>query len=154
MDDEHGILKQSRVESDALRLTKEALATIISWPAEGAKFTRKLSGLRFQVKWFQQQVERLFSIEEHDGYMNWVTEICPQLADRIGQLEHEHAKIRSMLSEITPHLERLLPDDWRGLEILCDDLKAVIELIENHTDKETKLLQEAVSQDLGGEGGR
>ncbi len=151
--DDNGILKQCRIENEALCHTRDALLAMIAWPVEGKMFTRKLSGLRFMARWFQQQVERLFRIEELDGYMAMVIESAPYLSEKIKVLQDEHTTLQNQLSEIATRLERVLPDDFDALNELCNDLKSVLKALGDHMRKENFFIQDSVNQDLGGEGG-
>lgn len=148
-----GIFKQRRFENEALLHTNTALLDLLSWPIEGDTYTRKLSGVRFLTGWFQQQVERLFAIEERDGYMTYVREALPQLTERIQSLQAEHHEIRDQLAEIVVRLERVLPNSLSSFDALCEELKALLSRLKQHTENETEMLQDALTADIGGEGG-
>jgi len=68
-------------------------------------------------------------------------------------LQDEHTTLKNQLSEIETRLERVLPDDLSSFNELCNDLKSVLKALDAHMRKENSLIQEAVSQDIGGEGG-
>ncbi len=153
MVDDKGILKQCRIENKALEHTRKALLSMIDWPIEGTLFTRKLSGLRFLTSWFQQQIDRMFAIEEHDGYMDMAVEVAPHLASKIEALQKEHATLREKLHQIVTQLERTLPDKLAEFEQLCAELAAFLKSLDTHLHKESQLIQDAFSQDIGGEGG-
>ena len=151
--DDGGIVKQCRIENEALRHTRNALLAIIDWPIEGTTYSRKLSGLRFQQRWFQQQVERVFAIEEHDGYMNLVLDLEPKYSQQVKQLQSEHVSLRNRLTQISTRLDRMQPDDLTTFNAICEELRFVIQSLDDHIEREKEILQLAFNQDVGGEGG-
>ena len=66
------IAKQTEVESGLVKLLIEGLRSTVDWKVHGGDFSRKLSTLRFIVRSFQGHMERLFALEEYDGYMDLV----------------------------------------------------------------------------------
>ena len=143
------ILNQARVEQDMLANAKDGLSTALEWQTEGETFTRKLSSLRFAAQNYQSHLERSMAIEEHDGYMDYILEESPQYSKRITSLRKEHDEFRATMSEIMTKLERLAPTDHVGLQVIRQDVHALLRNYEAHNRREASLIQEAVLTDCG-----
>src|SRR5450432_4119227 len=84
------VIQQTKVESQALEHITQAVEVALAWVVEGDDVSRKLSSVRFFAEMYQRHLERLFALEEVDGYMDDVTELSPELTNQVDQLKPEH----------------------------------------------------------------
>jgi hemerythrin-like domain-containing protein len=144
--------QQTLVENDLLQHLLVGLRSTLDWKVQGQDFSRKLSTLHFIAQCFQRHLERMMALEEHDGYMDMVAETCPRLARRVDALRSEHGQFRDAARRVVQGLERVTPADTAEFARWCGELSALVDRVQAHSKKEVALLQEAVSQDSGGEG--
>jgi len=144
------IAKQTEVENGLLNLLIEGLRSTIAWRVEGNDFSRKLSTLRFIVRSFQGHLERLFALEEYDGYMDLVNKRAARLSRTADALKLEHDQFRIGIRRIAQGLERISPMDQVNFAARCDELLALLERLCEHGKQEIDLIQEAFEQDRGG----
>ena len=147
--DAKAIIDQTRVETETLEHIKDALLATLAWQVDSKTFARKLSSVRFVAGWFRDHLERLFSLEEHDGYMMAVKEVCPHMTDKTDALRREHDDLRGELHRIMPCLDRVSPIDHEQFELISVQLLRLIKRLDRHTEKENNLLQEALLRDEG-----
>lgn len=142
----------SWMEHQILDHVKKALRVTIEWDAPVVSTRRKLSSVKFTLKSFQRHLERLMSIEEEDGYMSVVAESKPNMQYRIDRLAHDHDRFRRRVREIIPELESLT--DWQQLEfdVMCEEIRSLLEEVDRHDEEEVNLLQDTLLSDEGGEG--
>jgi len=150
--DHLAIPQQVLVEHQTLAYITSALRATIGWKYQGADLSRKLDSLRFVGQSFQRHLKHLMTLEEEDGYMTVVLESRPDLSEEVDRLQKEHAQFRRTLSRIMTRLRRLVPTDHGTYNKVADDLLALLEKLDEHSKKETGLLQEALLRDEGGEG--
>ena len=150
--DTQGTPQQVLIEQQMLRHITSALRTTMEWKYQGSDFSRKLSSLRFVAESFQRHLKRLMDLEEADGYMALVLESRPQLNQEIETLRQEHEQFRSLLPQIMGSLQRVSPTSPESMTNILDELTALLVKLDAHGKKETKLLQEALLTDEGGEG--
>jgi len=72
-------IQQTKVEREAMEHVTQALERTIVWTVTGDEFSRKLSTVRFVTEPFQRHLERLFALEELDGYMDVVANCIQNL---------------------------------------------------------------------------
>jgi hemerythrin-like domain-containing protein len=145
------IIQQISIEHDLIGHVMQSIRTTMDWKEEGEDSSRKLSTLRFIVQSFQRLLDRLFGLEEFDGYMDRLVESCPHLGHQIEGLRHEHDQFRESLGSIMPRLERVSPTDHKELAIICEDLHGLLDRLEEHSLKEMYLIQEGSMQVVRGE---
>ena len=150
--DHEPIVQQTKVENEALGHITRALEVVIAWAVKGADCSRKLSSVRFATELFQRQLERLFALEELDGYMEIVCQLQPELTDQVAVLKREHEQLREAVRKLALRLERASPTDLAKLDAICEDLRNVIHQILKHSRRENELLVESINRDTGGEG--
>jgi hypothetical protein len=150
--DHLAIPQQVLVEHRTLAYITSALRATIGWKYQGADLSRKLESLRFVGQSFQRHLKHLMALEEDDGYMAVVVAQCPELTDEVEALRKEHGDFRKSLGRILGRLRRVAPDDRTTFTKISDDLVALLEKLDNHSRKETDLLQQALLTDEGGEG--
>ena len=146
------IAEQTKVESNSLRHVTQALEVVIAWSVEGDDLSRKLSSLRFATELFRRHLERLFALEELDGYMDVVCQKSPDVTDQVNDLKCEHEQFRVAVRRLVLQLGRASPTECGKLDWICKDLRDVIQRIHEHGHRECELLVECFNRDSGGEG--
>jgi len=140
------------MEHQILDHVKQALRVTINWEAPAVSMPRKLSSLQFTFKSFQRHFERVIAIEEEGGYMNDILTTKPYFQNRIDQLERDHAQFRSRLRTLIPELNDIKEWEEPRFERVCNDLRALLDDVDQHDLGEVELLQESLLMDDGGEG--
>ncbi len=143
------ILTQTQVEQQMLHNAQEGLLASLSWETTGETFSRKLSSIRFAARTYREHLDRVFAIEEHDGYMECAIEQCPQFADKVQRLRLEHADLRERLKALMVTLERLMPNDHLALEEWRTGILDFLQRYRKHNQQETRLIQDAFLIDYG-----
>jgi hypothetical protein len=113
---------------------------------------RKLSSLQFTIKSFKRHLERVISIEEEGGYMNEVVDAKPYFQNRIDQLEGDHFRFRERLRKLLPELNDIKEWEEPRFDQVCNDLRELLDDVDQHDFREVELLQESLLMDDGGEG--
>jgi hypothetical protein len=145
------ISQQLLIEHEMITHLETALRNILQWTSHGQDLSRKLSSLRFMTESFERHLERLMTLEEHDGYMEVVVESQPQLKAQVDTLRSDHDLFRLTLRRITARLDRLSGEDKFRIEQVSDELLLLLETLDIHSRKEVDLLQESILRDEGGE---
>jgi hypothetical protein len=148
----HDVTAQARVEHELLSHLFRGLRSTAAWRVQEPDASRKLSTLRFVTQSFQRHLERLLALEEYDGYMALLPEAAPRLGRTADALRDEHEEFRAEARRVVQQLERLPATDLPALGRVCDDLLGLVGRIEDHSKRETALIQEAFGRDEGGEG--
>jgi hypothetical protein len=146
------VAEQILIEYGLLEHLVEGLRAALAWPVPGDDLTRKLSTIRFIAQSFGRHLERLLSLEEHDGYLTEVAATCPQLARQVDALGAEHDRLREAARRAVRRVEQCRPTDHAEFAAACDALTALLQQVEEHGRQEMSLLQEALHRDGGGEG--
>jgi hypothetical protein len=146
------LIEQTKVESDALEHVTRALDNMLSWTVTSDGFARKLSSVRFFTELYQRHLERLFALEEIDGYMESVLKLNPELACKIAGLKQEHELFRAALRETVLRLDLALPNQPADFDRTCVQLQNTINLVLDHLQRESELLVDSLDRDTGGEG--
>ena len=140
------------MEHQVLEHIKQALRVTINWQAPVVSMPRKLSSLQFTIKSFQRHFERVIAIEEEGGYMTDVLDAKPYFQERIDQLAGDHAHFRERLRRLIPDLNDINEWEEPRFEQVCDDLRILLDDVDQHDAREVELLQESLLLDDGGEG--
>ncbi len=148
--DHQAISQQMLIEYDLLAHLQSALRNILQWASHGQDLPRKLSSLRFMTQAFQRHLERLMTLEEHDGYMEVVKESRPTFSPQVDALRAEHDSFRRELRRVTARLERLTPEEPQPISQVSTELESLLSRVEVHGRKEVDLLQESLVQEDGG----
>jgi uncharacterized membrane protein YccC len=144
--------QQAMVEHAMLKHICNALRVTLDWKVEGDDFSRHLSSLRFVAQSLQRHLDRMMALEECEGYMDEVVEICPRLAEKVGALKQDHERFRQALSRILSRLDHLSPTDLAAFTESCGAMRDLLEKLDEHSATETVVIQEAYLQDEGGSG--
>lgn len=150
--DHIAISEQVLVEHKVLAHITSALRATIGWKYQGADLTRKIGSLRFVGQSLQRHLKHLMGLEEEDGYMSVIRESHPELNDEVEALRQEHGQFRKGLSRILTRLRVVQPTDYSNLAKTSEDLLVLLEKLDEHSHKETGLIQHALLKDEGGEG--
>ncbi len=144
--------EQCLVEHNALGHIKSALRVTLDWRVPTVGVPRKISTVCFTLKSFQRHMERLMNLEEDGGYLVVVGESKPHWSSKVELLRCEHDQFRAELRDLLPEVQSMAADDEEQLGQVCDRIEGLLQHIDEHDQKETDLLQEALTQDDGGEG--
>jgi hemerythrin-like domain-containing protein len=145
------IFEQAELEIQALAQVGDALRAALAWQVQGAHLQRKLSTVRFLTQSYQRYLERLFAVEEHDGYMDVALQSSPQLESKIKKLQQDHDQLRQQIRRLSTQLDHLAPKEEAAFETLGDSLTHLIDDVDKHHAREIGVVQEAFTQDVGGE---
>ena len=145
-------LSSACMEHQILHHIKQALRVTLDWQAPSVSMPRKLSSLQFTIKSFQRHLERVISMEEEGGYMADVLEVRPHYQDRIEQLAGDHGRFRTRLKEIKAEADSISEWEEPRFNELCNDLRTLLDEVDQHDEREIELLQESMLCDDGGEG--
>jgi hemerythrin-like domain-containing protein len=146
------IARQTQVENRMLQQLMEGLRMALGWKNQGPDFSRKLSTVRFIAQSFQRHLEHLMTLEENNGYMDLVVQTAPQLTRNVNVLRQEHERFRTSAGRLMQRLEHVSPTDQATFADISQELDTLLHTVEEHGQKETKVLQEAFERDEGGEG--
>ena len=146
------LIQQTKVESQALEHVTQALEVMIGWAVDGDGFARKLSSVRFFAVQYQQHLERLFALEEIDGYMESICRFNPELADQVDELKQDHEQLRAEVRRIVVRLDLATPENLAEFDATCFEIRTTINQVLEHLRREQDLLVEAFNRDTGGEG--
>jgi len=150
--DSHTIAQQALIEHRILQHVKAALRLSLDWKVNEVGFHRKLSSVRFTAQSLQRHIERMMCLEEDGGYMDAVRQEKPDFAAKVQALEQEHGEIRRLMAQVMPQLEGDSPHDPDRLNDACESLERLLATLDSHDQRETDLLLEVFSSDVGGEG--
>ena len=145
------LIQQTKVESQALEHITRALEVMIGWEVDGGGYGRKLSSVRFFTVQYQQHLERLFALEEVDGYMESVSRFNPELAREIDDLKRDHEQLRAAVRRIVVRLDLTSATNLAEFDATCFEVRATINKVLEHLRREQDLLVEAFNRDSGGE---
>ena len=140
------------MEHRILDHVKQALRVTLNWKTPEVSLPRKLSSVQFTADSFLRHFERVMSIEEEGGYMAVVGDMKPYLQDRIDRLGGDHERFRARMQRLLPDIENLSEWDEARFHELCDELRVLLDDVDEHDALEISLLQEALLYDVGGEG--
>lgn len=149
--DHKAISAQVLVEHEMLTHITSALRTILDWKQQDYDLSRKLASLRFAAQSYERHLERLMSLEEHDGYMDAILEVQPQLTRQIEALRKQHGEFRRALGRLVYRLEHVSPTDREKFAEISTELADLLNKVDEHSACETDLLQEAFLRDEGGQ---
>jgi hypothetical protein len=150
--DQELLIQQTQVESQGLEHITRALQVMLGWTVQDDGFSRKLSGMRFFTELYQRHLERLFSLEEIDGYMDGISRLNPELASHVDHLKAEHEQFRAAVRESVVRIDLASPTQVAEFEATCKQLQKTINQVLEHLHRERELLVESVNRDTGGEG--
>ena len=112
---------------------------------------RKLSSVRFFTELYQRHLERLFALEEIDGYMESVSRLNPELTDQVDNLKREHEQFRAAVRKIVVRIDLASPTKLAEFDATCEELRNTINQVLEHLRREQELLVESFHRDTGGE---
>jgi len=150
--DATSIAEQALVEHRILQHVKAALRLSLDWKASEVGLDRKLSSVRFTAQSLERHLDRMMGLEEDGGYMDAVREQKPNWTTKVEALARDHVEIRQRLAKVMPQLEGQEARDPDRFTDACESLAALLDRLDVHDQKETDLLMEVFTEDIGGEG--
>jgi len=151
--DHQGLAQRTFVEQKMLKQLMDALRVTLAREERAGDSAQRLATLRFIAQSFQRHLERMMSLEEDDGYLGWVVDENPRLDRAVAALRDEHDRFRDGSQHVMRRLAQASTGDRADLDLVCEELLALLRMLDEHRAKEGGLLQEAFVQDGGGEGG-
>ena len=145
------LIQQTKVESQALEHVTRALEVMIAWVVDGGGYGRKLSSLRFFTELYQRHLERLFALEEIDGYMESISRLNPELTSQVDDLKREHEQFRAAVRKVVVRFDLASPTRLTEFDETCAELRNTINHVLEHLRRESELLVESFDRDTGGE---
>ena len=146
------LIQQTKMESQALAHVTRALEGMHSWTVEGEGYARKLSSVRFFTELYQRHLERLFALEEIDGYMEGLSRLKPELAGQVDHLKQEHEQFRAAVRNSVVRIDLASPTQLAEFDATCTQLRTTINQVLEHLRREDELFVESFNLDIGGEG--
>ena len=113
------LIQQTKVENQALEHITQALEVMIGWRVNGDGYGRKLSSVRFFTELYQRHLERLFALEEIDGYMETISRLNPELTSQVDVLKREHEQFRAAVRKIVVRLDLASPTQLAEFDATC-----------------------------------
>ena len=145
------IIAQTKAESRALEHVTRALEIMLGWSVAGDGYTRKLSSVRFFTELYQRHLERLFALEEVDGFMENIVRLRPELANLVNGLKKEHEEIRADIRKSLVRIDLASPQQLTQFDETCGQLRRTINRVLDHLREESDLLVQTFTQETGGE---
>ena len=145
------LIQQTKVESQALEHVTQALEIMLGWTVERDGFSRKLSSVRFFTELYQRHLERLFALEEVDGYMEGISRLNPELSTQVERLKQEHEQFRAAVRKSVVRIDLASPTQLVQFDATCKQLRTTINKVLEHLRRERELLVESFDRDTGGE---
>ena len=145
------LIQQTKLESQALEHVTRALEVMLGWAVDDGGYGRKLSSVRFFTELYQRHLERLFALEEIDGYMESIPRFNQVLASRVNDLKRDHEQLRAAVRKVVVRLDLATPAHLAEFDATCFELRATINHVLEHLRREQDLLVEAFQRDTGGE---
>ncbi len=145
-------ISTAAMEHAVLDHIKQALRITLDWQAPEVSLPRKISSLQFTIQSLQRHLDRLMRIEEEGGYLSVVEEAKPHLRDRLEILAADHNAFRKRLKRMASELGALT--DWQEdvFGRLSDELRQLLDDIDEHDRHEVDLLQQSLLDEEGGGG--
>ncbi|NQV72144.1 hypothetical protein HQ496_03400 [bacterium] len=106
-------------------------------------------GLLWQLRDFQNQLQKHFDLEESGGFTSDMTKIAPHLVSKIEDLEEDHLKIISDLTHILDVLKSIQHAESAKIDRVKCRMEGLLSFIRNHESAENAIIQEAYFQDMG-----
>jgi hypothetical protein len=148
----NAVVQPTLVENRMLKYLVEGLWTTLAWKINETEFTRKLATLRFIAHCFQRHMERLMTLEECDGYMEYVLERSPKLEKTVAALKQDHEYFRKETIRIVQELDQFSQSEDATFTRISDDLSVLLTKLGKHNGKEVDVFEEAFEREEGGEG--
>ncbi len=136
-------------EHEDLRSAIDRLLTLFDRKIEPDGFVGWKLDLLWQLRDFQNQLQKHFDLEEDGGYNADLIRIAPHLAPKVFNLEEDHRKIVSDLTHILGILKGVEGEQSPMLPRVKDRTNELLKFILAHESEENAIIQEAYYQDYG-----
>jgi hypothetical protein len=150
--DHIAVSEQVLVEHRILSHVIGALRETIGWKYQGDDLTRKIESLQFVGQSLQRHLKHLTSLEEDDGYMSVVLDTHPELTAEVEALRQEHDYFHKELKRLLAKMRSVKSIDRLALGEISENFSALLNKLDEHSHKETGLIQFALLKEEGGEG--
>ncbi len=100
------------------------------------------------VEVLARTIPREFYLREKGGYLRDVVDCCPEVDQEVQALLEEHQTLRDRLDQLRNKLQRLRPFRTQAAALKYE-LAEWMNKLEQHNQKEGKLVHCAYSQDMG-----
>jgi hypothetical protein len=148
---QESIIAQTKAESRALEHVTRALEIMLGWSVVGDGYSRKLSSVRFFTELYQRHLERLFALEEVDGFMENIVRLKPERASQVDALKKQHEEFRAAVRKSIVRIDLASPQQLAEFDETCGQLRRTINKVLDHLREESDLLVQTFTQDTGGE---
>jgi len=136
-------------EHEELRDAIDRLSTLFDRKVESDGFVGWKLDLLWQLRDFENQLQKHFDLEEDGGYNADLVRIAPHLAPSIAHLEEDHRKIISDLDHILDTVKSVENETSPMLPRARKRIDALLSFIREHEAEENAIIQEAYYQDYG-----
>jgi hypothetical protein len=143
------VAKQIEIELALLLNTEQSFRIALQWMTRDRGNNRKLSTLRSVARSFERQLTRTRILADQAGYMRFITDAKPDLADEVQTLRRAREALQTSFEGIVMKLEYVSPDDAAGFREVCAELERYLESLNAHGRKEMELLRCSFSQEEG-----
>ena len=141
--------KWMRAEFDAMsELNKVLRLHIANMPATG--LDEWLSGLKLAYSRLHEHLDRFFTDQRSDGYLDEILQQRPRLERDVARLRHEQAELTRIADSIQRDLDETTPDDRALIADACARVQRFMAIVGGHQKTETMLTQLVFNLDLGG----
>lgn len=141
------------IEHTILGHVREALCIALSSPIDTAHAREWLERVCFLADSFRRHVTRLFTIEEEEGYLDFIVDSQrPTLGHQADALCEEHRIILDDLARVLADARSTSVDNLANLHSLRQKIEGVLTRFDHHRVMECELWIEACIVDIGGEG--
>ncbi len=138
------IPEQVLLEHEVLANLTDAIRATIGWKYPGEDWSRRLSSLTFVMHSFQRHCEHLMTLEEHEGYMDVIERGHPEFCSQIAGFRQEHTTFREAIAQLLQAIDQMSPTDHVAISNACEQTRALLHQVEDHSNRETRLIQEAL----------
>jgi len=141
----------SRIEKDHQELQSwiNRIGSLFEDRSDSDDFVTWKIDLLWQLRDFQNQLQKHFDLEEDGGYNTDLIQIAPHLSTQVAHLEEDHRKIISDLNHILDNVKRIDGEQSPMPLRLKDRIQTLLLFIKEHESKENAIIQEAYYQDYG-----
>ena len=136
-------------EHKALHISLNQLDTAFDELPVSENFQNWKLGLLWQLRDFQNQLQKHFDLEESGGFTADMTRVAPHLVSKIEDLEEDHLKIISDLIHILDVLKSISRADSAKIDRVKCRVEGLLSFIRKHETAENAIIQEAYFQDMG-----
>lgn len=136
-------------DHEVLHQTLHELADYLAAPPPEEGFSAWKLDLLWQLRDFQNSLQKHFDLEEEGAYKVELLRLAPQFAGQIDHLEEEHRKIILDMTHILDTVKGIYTPDNPVMDRVRERFRKVVECLEEHESQERTLIQDVFYQDYG-----